>query len=360
MVIRPMLQRLRRRWLIVPTWLKVAPLVGLLAGLSAMHRHALDVAPAFLPILQELFFLPLFMASLLFGLKGGIFCALLISVNFFPMIYVEHTHEDMFLLGSGLQIGLYFLAGALTGLLVDRERREAKRLKQSEDLALMGQAAAVVAHELKSPLVAIGGFARRIQKNLPADHPDQDKLAIIVEQAGHMERLLMEMLDYSRPLKLNLAEVPLNEVVEAALPLLAGQAEESRVEVAVDLDHGLPPMRVDAARLKQVVLNLAQNAVQASDPGTRVNLVTRGGEGLAVLEVRDQGQGISAPDLEKIFLPFFTTKRRGTGLGLAIVRKIVTAHGGSLEVASRPDQGSVFSVILPLAGPPHEPPDEPA
>jgi signal transduction histidine kinase len=349
-----MLQRLRRRWLVVPTWVKVTPLAALLIALSAMHRHALDVAPALLPILQELLFLPLFMASLLFGLRGGLLCALLISANFFPMIYTELAFEQMFLLGSGLQIGLYFLTGTLTGLLVDRERREARRLKQSEDLALMGQAAAVVAHELKSPLVAIGGFARRIQKDLPADHPDQEKLAIIVDQAGHMERLLMEMLDYSRPLKLNLAETSLNRVVEAALPLLSGQAEEARVEVAVDLDPTMPDMRIDSDRLRQVVLNLVQNALQASDAGDSVRLLTRSREGLAVLEVRDHGQGIPEEDREKIFLPFFTTKRRGTGLGLAIVRKIVAAHGGLLEVSSQPEQGSVFSVLLPLAGPARE------
>jgi signal transduction histidine kinase len=335
-------ERLRRRWPVIPTWLKVTPLATLLIALS---------------ILQELFFLPLFMASLLFGLRGGIFCALLISVNFFPMVYAEQLHEQMFLLGAGLQVGLYFLAGALTGLLVDRERREARRLKQSEDLALMGQAAAVVAHELKSPLVAIGGFARRIQKDLPADHADQEKLAIIVEQAGHMERLLMEMLDYSRPLKLNLAEASLNQVVEAALALLAVQAEESGVSLAVDLAPDLPAIRIDGDRLKQVVLNLAQNALQASDPGSAVRVVTGRQDQQAVLEVRDQGQGISSQDQEKIFLPFFTTKRRGTGLGLAIVRKIVLAHDGSLELVSQPDQGSVFKVILPLAGPaaPEEP-----
>jgi signal transduction histidine kinase len=305
-----------------------------------------------------MFFLPLFMASLLFGVRGGVFCALLISANFFPMIYTEHIHEQMFLLGSGLQIGLYFLAGTLTGLLVDRERREARRLKQAEDLALMGQAAAVVAHELKSPLVAIGGFARRIQKDLPPDHPHQEKLAIIVEQAGHMERLLMEMLDYSRPLKLNLAEVALNRVVEEALPLLAGQAEEAKVELAVELDPAMPAMPLDHHRLRQVVLNLAQNAVQASDPGSGVRLVTGIRGEMAFLEVRDQGQGIPGEDRERIFLPFFTTKRRGTGLGLAIVRKIITAHGGRLELASWPERGSVFTVLLPLAGPP-APEEEP-
>ncbi len=340
-----MFEEMRRRWSIVPTWAKVVPVAMLLGALSLAHYLLLPLRPDLSALVQRLFFLPLFMASLLFGLKGGLICAALICLNYFDFFLVHNPgRAAAFLLV--LELGLYFFTGALTGFLVDRERREARRLKEAENLALLGQAAAAVAHELKTPLIAIGGFAQRIQRDLKPDHPYHHQLKIIVDQVSHMENLLRQMLDYTRPLELRLVPVELAPLVQEVFALTEIMARERAVRLAEEVYGQGIKVAGDPGRLKQVLINLVQNAVQASPRGGVVVVRARAEGGEVALEVEDRGPGIAPEDREKIFFPFFTTKQGGTGLGLAITRKNVLAHGGSLEVESSPGRGSVFRVIL--------------
>jgi signal transduction histidine kinase len=348
-----MLRELRRQWGVLPTWVKMIPVAGLWLAFSISLAHLRPDQGALRHALGGLFYLPLFMASLLFGLRGGLILAFLISLNYYPNL--AHPLEGLdgrWLMTTGLDVALYFLTGLVTGVIADRERREARRLKEAENLALLGQAAAAVAHELKSPLIAIGGFAQRMQRDLDEGHPHLRMLSIIVEQARHMEQLLREMLDYSRPLDLNLEHQPLPPLVEECLELLAHQAEQKGVTLETQGSPYLPIPELDPGRIKQVLLNLVQNAIQASSRGGAVRVETRQEGGWLLLEVRDQGSGIRKEDQAKVFFPFFTTKRQGTGLGLAIARKIVESHGGQLEFSSHPGKGTTFSLHLPLVASP--------
>ncbi len=346
-----MLQALRRRWQVVPTWVKVVPIVVLLAGLSAWEQWDPAHRSLLAPAVHRLFFLPLFMACLLFGLRGGLICAGLISLNFLPALVGGPHPGGPGRLELGIEVLLYFGTAAVTGMLVDRERREARRLKEAENLALLGETAAAVAHELKNPLVAIGGFAQRLHRDLEPDHPHRPKLEIIVDQVAHMEQMLREMLDYSRPLELNLAPQALDELVEEVMGLCALLAQEAEVALVSRLEDGPTPTVMDSARIKQVLLNLVQNAVQASPRGGTVEVRARRQGRQAVVEVSDQGPGVPPEHRAKLFSPFFTTKQGGTGLGLAISRKIVVAHGGRLELDEARCQGSTFVMTLPLNGP---------
>lgn len=341
-----MLDELRRRWSIIPTWVKVVPVAMLLAALSLAHYLLLPVRPDLSALVQRLFFLPLFMASLLFGLRGGLICAALICLNYFDFFLVPNPGRAAAFLVI-LELGLYFFTGALTGLLVDRERREARRLKEAENLALLGQAAAAVAHELKTPLIAIGGFAQRIQRDLEPDHPYRYQLKIIVDQVAHMETLLRQMLDYTRPLELRLVPVKLAGLVAEVFTLTESMAQERGVRLLNQLNGRGLRVGADKGRLRQVLINLVQNAVQASPRGGEVAVRAQADKDQVALEVTDQGPGIAPEDQEKIFFPFFTTKQGGTGLGLAITRKNVLAHGGTIELESAPGEGSIFRVILP-------------
>ncbi len=347
-----MLKRLRRRWGILPTWAKVVPVAALLVALAWLRARLPPGASSWQHVVNTLFYLPLFMASLLFGLKGGLSCALLISLTFLGQMPPEAaSRQQGHLMAWGLEVALYFVSGLVTGAIVDRERREARRLKEAQELALLGQAAAAVAHELKTPLVAIGGFAQRMLRELPPEHPHHRPLSIVVDQVAHMEQLLREMLDYSRPVELDLAPQPLVLLVEECLAMLDHLAEQKQVRLETVNQPGLAVPRLDAGRVKQVVLNLVQNAIQASERATVVRVgITQKGPWM-ILEVSDHGSGIRREDQPRVFFPFFTTKRQGTGLGLAISRKIAEAHGGRLEFDSQPGQGSRFRLVLPLAGP---------
>jgi signal transduction histidine kinase len=286
------------------------------------------------------------MASLLFGLAGGLICAGLICLNYLEILLDPGLALDRGTLMAA-EMSLYFLTGALTGFLVDRERREAKRVKEAENLALLGQAAAAVAHELKTPLVAIGGFAQRIQRDLEPSHPYRGQLRIIVDQVRHMENLLRQMLDYSRPLELQRRPLSLKVLLGEVFTLTASAAKEQGVRLVTEVRPDDLSLLGDAGRLKQVLINLINNALHASPPGGEVTVRAMRERDQVVLEVTDHGVGIPAGELENIFFPFFTTKSGGTGLGLAITRKIVMAHHGDIQVKSQPGQGTTFRVLLP-------------
>ena len=346
-----MLKKLTRRWQVVPLWVKTVVTAALLLGLSLAHTLVWPQSPPWALAIERLLFLPLFMASLLFGLWGGLATAALICLNYLPLLLYPAPGQLRLSAGVILGAGLFFLTGAITGALADRERREAKRLKEAEELALLGTASAAVAHELKTPLVVIGGFTQRLRRSLEPDHPHRRSLDIIIEQTRHMENLLREMLSYSRNLQLELAPHPVDKLVQDALVLAAVPAETAGVRLLPRLEAGSAQALLDADKIKQVILNLVNNALEASPPQSQIELVTANSGGEIYLEVRDEGSGIAPELVERIFSPFVTTKRRGTGLGLAISRKIVHAHNGRLEVKSAPGKGSSFRIYLPMEGP---------
>ncbi len=347
-----MLEELRRRWQVIPTWIKALPVAAMLLVLSILHADTPHYVNHLATGVHRLFFVPLFLASLLYGLKGGLACAAVISLNNLPLLFSSRPLDATGLLNLVMEVVIYFVAGAITGFFVDREKREARKLKEAEELALLGRAAAAVAHELKTPLVAIGGFALQLQRELPPEHPHHQKLGIIVEQVAHMERLLREMLDYSRPLELALEDRPLEDLVSEVVSLCRPLAREAGVGLEWEVASPDCRPRLDGARMKQVLLNLVQNAVQASPRGSRVTVVTRRDGDQVLVSVRDRGCGIPQAQRDKIFSPFFTTKTGGTGLGLPVSQKIVSAHGGRLELARSDSRGSTFVVYLPLTGPP--------
>ena len=155
------------------------------------------------------------------------------------------------------------------------------------------------------------------------------------------------MLDFSRPLELQLGLKDINEIVQSSLVIVKEAAKKKGVEVESLLCPDLPAANIDAMRIEQVVINLALNATQASSKGEKVILRTTKNDGNIIIEVADCGCGIPPDQQENIFNPFFTTKKEGTGLGLPIVKKIVDAHGGSVEVLENRVRGVILRVTLP-------------
>jgi signal transduction histidine kinase len=245
------------------------------------------------------------------------------------------------------------------------------RMKERDRLAALGEMAAGLAHEIRNPLGAIKGAAQLLlpppgdaQEGAPPPPPEsQQFLGIIVEEANRLNRVVSQFLDYARPFRGELAPLDLNDVVRktAALvtpPPLPGHEADTRpppVEVVLSLAEELPRVRGDAEQLRQVFLNLAINAVQAMVEGGKLTISTsvrkggRRGTPAQLLEVRfrDTGPGIPQNVLKNLFIPFYTTKEKGTGLGLPISQRIIENHGGTIEVRSRMNVGSTFTVVLP-------------
>jgi len=221
-------------------------------------------------------------------------------------------------------------------------------LVRQERLAVLGEMAADMVHKIRNPLTAIGGFARILERRLEPDHPERDAVEVIAREADRMERITRDALDLARGVTPSPAAVEVAEILEDCLLLLPDALEKQGVVVV--RDFAVEPLRAwaDMAQLKQVVLNLLHNALEAMPHGGTLTLRTGGEPGWASFAIADTGPGIPPTIRESIFDPFFTTKPGGTGLGLTLAHRLVQANGGRLELESHAGQGSAFRVWLPV------------
>jgi len=290
--------------------------------------------------LFRLYYLPIFMGSLLDGLRGGILLATLSS--FFSFCVSNQSSLDR--LDLLFEITLFYFFGVITGFLVNREKREREKAKEAQDLALLGKAAAAIAHELRTPLVVIGGFSRIVQKQLPPESLSWKKLDIILKEAKWMEDIIQGILDFSKPLELELKPTNIKSLIEEVVSLVAPE-KERKIQVRF-VNPVLKEIRLDPDRFKQVLINLLNNAIQASpDKPVKINVFFT--DESMIIEIIDQGPGIPKEYQAKIFEPFFSTKARGTGLGLAIVKKIINAHKGKISFRTSPEKGTTFVITIP-------------
>ena len=229
------------------------------------------------------------------------------------------------------------------------------RLMSAERLAAVGEMAARIIHEIKTPLISIGGFARLIRKTLPRGDPNiTSYLTIISEEVSRLERVIENLLVLAKPGHQNARPDDLNEVVETTLLLVSEHAEETHIRIQTSLDPDMPLFEFDRNQLRQVLLNLFQNAIHAMPNGGSLQVTTRQKNSFSQILVRDTGVGIPNEHLEKLFVPFFTTRPNGVGLGLSIAQKILQDHNGFIEVTSEVGVGTTFAVNLPLKQPPKE------
>ena len=280
-------------------------------------------------------------------------------------IYVDNlfqerpiTEEDiqlltMFASNACLAMENASLYGSLQGAL-DTIRTTQDRLVQSEKLMALGEMVARIAHEIKNPLTAIGGFARRIASP-PAGGGAQslERYArIILKEVERLERIINETLYFSREMVSAFRIVNLNVEIREVLWMFREELEETRISAVVDLSPDLPSISADPDQIRQVVWNLVSNAIQAMGGSGILTVVTHiadPAEGTGVvLEVSDTGGGIPHDVVHNIFNPFFTTKAKGTGLGLPIIHAIVEKHGGTIHLDNREGVGVAFSIFLPL------------
>jgi PAS domain S-box-containing protein len=220
------------------------------------------------------------------------------------------------------------------------------KLQSSERMAALGEVAAKVAHEIRNPLVSVGGFAKRLEGKLKGNQ--QEYARIISKEVSRLEEILKDILGFVKEVRISKENIALNDIVEDVLNLLSSEFAESGNTYVKELDHSGLEVHIDPNRIKEAILNVISNANQATDGGT-VSVKTYLEDSNAVLEVKDTGCGIKEEDLTRIFDPFFTTRPTGTGLGLAIAKRIIEEHGGTITVESGyPSGGSTFKISLPI------------
>jgi signal transduction histidine kinase len=225
------------------------------------------------------------------------------------------------------------------------------QLVQSERLAALGEIAANLAHEIRNPLVTIGGFARRLEKKFHGSDPSGRYAGIIASEVQRLEQFLDQVLLFGQDREPVLAAIHPEALIEDTLRLFSGLFEEAGIEVRRALPPGLPPLEADVNQLRQVFINLFSNAVDAMPEGGVLTLsgeIEPGPPAGVTITVSDSGGGMEPEELGNIFNPFFTTKSGGHGLGLSLSQRIISAHGGRITVENRLGKGLTFKLSLPL------------
>ncbi len=292
-------------------------------------------------------------AGLLLGIAGVVFL-----INRF-MADIDIISEGLLKLKNDLNYRMPVLTGEMGTIslainemahgLVAQKKLEAQ-VQRAERLAGVGEVAAGLAHEIRNPLMAIRGFAQ-----LAGEETDsatkKEYLAIIMQEADRMNRLIEQLLYLARPQDTCVTLVDVNAVLENTLLLVETQSIRRHIGISLALDMSIPKVRVDAEQMKQVLLNIVINALQAMDGPGQITIDSHydAGQKMVCVAIGDTGKGIDPVDIPKLFDPFFTTKDNGTGLGLSVAQRLMENWDGKILVESKLGQGSKFTLVFPAA-----------
>ncbi len=264
--------------------------------------------------------------------------------------------------GSGNEVTA--LSRSVRGLIQDVDltqtelERSRESLAQAEKLALVGKLAAGMAHSIRNPFTSVKMRLFSLARTLELDGAQQEDFAVIAAEIRHIDTIVQNFLEFSRPPKLKMQPTDPSGVVDAVVQLLEHRLKSHDVAVRVDRPAPLPAITADPEQLKEALVNLLVNACEAMPGGGEILIEERaagpGAPRAAIIRVHDTGPGIPAAVLGSIFQPFFTTKADGTGLGLSIARRIVADHGGRLEAVSTKSRGAAFTLTLPATEPDDE------
>lgn len=311
-------------------------------------------------IYQRCYYIPIILAAFWYGPLWGFLSAALTSV-----LYGIHIHRDWiyfptYSFNQYAEIFLYNVIGLLIGFLSLRERRHREKLertsgelsqayqrlqsafeqlKQSDRLAALGQLSAGIAHEIRNPLGSIKGSIEILETEIAPDNPKHEFVRIIKEETARLNSIVAEFLTFARPPKPAVEPASLNELISSTLILLQKAAEQSGVEIRRILDPHLPEVDVDRDQIRQVLLNIVLNGIQAMPEGGVLEVSSAADGGMVTVEIADNGPGLEEKDLDRVFDPFFTTKPQGTGLGLSISYQLVQSHGGRISVRRNSGRG---------------------
>jgi len=355
----------RRRF----TRLGLAGVVGGTLLISVLHHVTPSSYLHWHNVFQHLYYVPTILAALLFGWRGGLAAGILAGISHLPDMLRTSGQFPDYAIEQMVEFPVLCLVGFLTGVFSDRDRKHRKdlekttsrltevylelqqnfeQMKRAERLFAVGQLAAGLAHELRNPLGSVAGAAGILQRNAHLEPQHQECLEIIQKESQRLNRLLTEFLDFARPRPPKYQAIEVDSLLNSVIRLAAHGVGRDAITLRKDVAPRLPQVEGDPELLKQMLLNLIINAVQATAAGGEVVVSATNQKGRILIRVRDHGCGIAPECRDKIFDPFFTTKEGGTGLGLPVAHQIVEQHGGILTAEANSDSGMTFSALLPL------------
>ncbi|NVM27047.1 MAG: PAS domain S-box protein, partial [Desulfobacterales bacterium] len=256
--------------------------------------------------------------------------------------------------------------GTLLGdVILFRDLTEVQNLKReierNQRLASLGRLAAGIAHEIRNPLSSIKGFATYFRERYKEVPEDEKTAEIMVQEVERLNRVIGQLLEFARPMKIDRKPTSLHTVIQHSLKMIQRQAQDKSINIYTNLSPEIKNVSVDADRINQVLLNLYLNSIEAMEHGgtLSVELSWDADSKRTKIAVSDTGAGINKEDLVHVFDPYFTTKQSGTGLGLAIVHRVIESHDGEVRVESEPGKGTAVTILLPVSDNDYETTDNP-
>ncbi len=222
-----------------------------------------------------------------------------------------------------------------------------RRLQKTERLAAIGELSMFISHEIRNPLFAIAGFANSLLRSVGIDESAREKVSIILQESNRLDAILKSIVNFARPTQATPGEVDMSQMVRQTLDIMRLSIDKQGVEIVIETPASLPKARGDTELLKQCLLNIIKNAMEAMPHGGRLTVSTGMRRGSVFLAVADTGHGISKEHMAQVFNPFFSTRDKGAGLGLAMTKKILDDLGGSVEIKSREGEGATVTLYLP-------------
>jgi two-component system, NtrC family, sensor histidine kinase HydH len=319
-------------------------------------------------VYERLLYVPVALAAFWYGWRGGLATGVLAGITYAPHVARARQQFPDSPGGNYLEILLFCSVGVLVGSLAEREHKQKENyrklvqqlsaadrelrenfegMKRAERLFALGQLSAGLAHEIRNPLASISGAAGILIRNPDSIQKRQECLAIIDKESNRLNGLLTRFLDFAKPRPPRFQETEIGTALDTVIVLAAHAIHDKPILLKKDVAPNLPLLRCDPEQLEQVLLNLTINAIQASTDGGTVMLSAHHDEGRVLIDVKDEGCGVSPEHIDQVFDPFFTTKESGTGLGLPVAHEIIRQFGGALSAQRNPDRGMTFSVSLP-------------
>ncbi|PKN17667.1 MAG: sensor histidine kinase [Deltaproteobacteria bacterium HGW-Deltaproteobacteria-6] len=369
------------------TPIRLLVILAAILGISLLHYITPLKESVLHDIFQRLYYIPIILAAFWFGLKGGIGTALIVSILYAPHIILQWGDRPTLETEKYLEILLYNLVGGVTGFLSDQEKhrrqqlektaagleesyrtlqqqsdliiRMEEQLRSAERLSVLGELAAVLAHEIRNPLGSIRGTAEILKDDYQPGDKKFEFLEILLKESDRLNRVVEDFLRLSRPQPLSMKLCNISEELRSVVLLVQAEARDKGLHMELKTEEPLE-ISGDRDKLHQAFLNIILNGIQSMAGGDTLTIeaqcVRHPRQEYSEIRIvfRDTGAGTPENLGPKIFDPFFTLKKDGTGLGLAITKKIIEAHKGRIEVDANSPKGAIFTVFLPAEVPPSQ------
>jgi two-component system, NtrC family, sensor histidine kinase HydH len=361
-----------------PDYTRLLILTVAVTGISMFHYFTPLHASYLHDIFQRLYYIPIILSALWFGLRGGLFCSVIVSIVYAPHILYQWGGDFSMETGKYLEILLFNIVGGLTGFLSQLEKERTAELKKTaegleisysklkaqserimaieeqlrraEKLSTMVELAAVLAHEVRNPLGSIRGTAEILRDDYPPDNPKHEFIDIQIRETERLNRVVSEFLQMVRPRPSDMQPCNVMEELETIATLLTNDARNHHVEIVLEPSGKQVPIMADSEKLRQAFLNIILNALQAAPAGSSVSIAVDASDSVSLsIRIHDSGPGIDPGNLDRLFVPFFTTKPDGTGLGLSITKKIIESHNGTIAIESLKGKGTTVIIRLPVS-----------